>query len=1627
MANNDYAQPFGKIWYIDDPNSVNINNDMTNSIAQYQDMHIDVSLNAVRRGRSVIETVVVNGIAKDTVGSSDDNVEIGFLGNNQYDKNSPINNNPNIDRFTTNYYEGSVDENTIQYEGFGITKIDIKTDSSFIPVINIEFTDVRGQTFFTQKKSPYKILFDFPPPIFTLRVKGYYGRASEYVLHMVEQTTEFKSDNGNFVINAKFIPLTFAPLTDILFRYVVNAPLIGKEANEIISAKGTQPTSTFDLIEKLKELSDDLRDKIENSDQQKILDKATTNKTQLSAMMTLIEKYNKNYFFNKLGTPKLFVAGLEQLPAPVNSINNTPILEELNSVNEYNKYFTSTGNKPNINQLNNRLYIGYGTNKSQTGFNSMLVNADKIKALEQFGESLVSGMKNANILISNIRGKYSTFLISSSTWKQSNVNEVYAVIDITEFYVKLYWKLIEIGDEIKKYGNSIEDLKNKITIERLGFSPTIKNIFEVIMKDVDIFFNEVRSTSTDAENHHELYKNIILTNGNESYGDNKNKIYAFPLMYELRNCTKVRVSPERVSKTIPTPFPEMELVKKLILSFLKQKNVDYIKNILNQKDEATGINSWIPINPLDSELNPNGDSYSPYGSINLMNSDAITNVLTTLLDRFYVGSQYSYPNKFYEKNSDGTYSYAEYYAKAEATNIALSVITEMGYNNFLTAIDTYLKNINGFYNNKLTLINRYKKIDNNSFMQFGYVGTNTGDVGNGEGAYINKASPNFIGSFFTNVEIGAQIIPENDNNPLRKFIEDTSDSLITKTIRTLKRTSVGSKPDINKEYSNQNILYIYYDDNEYTSPFLAPDYTLGMTKDATNDTYYDKYLSSGNALIPPRGVEYSNSSLNRVWSYILSVKETRDRIKIYLNNPIITTEEKLLMIMSNFGCALSPFNSKYNDLNGTYFNVPAITEIPQFIAIYIGALLKVSTSGSTNMKKILNDNYFFKVVDGTEITWVYGEFIACDSHDFQNYLSQSDKDMFIKTYELFNNLYNDGDALINTVIRLIDSINSQNRSNREAKVYCNELLSGGEYCNEITKILMERKKLVVTSEFTFKREVSSVTAYQPLQLLNNNTNKKEAHDTFFTTLFTELKKMLVAKKEDLIKSDKETNGIIYDGDILNQTYYSLKNINDKWLTSPIKNTSKSNFPYCRNGETLIDLFSFVDRAMNQIGDTIINAESLITNFDDPNISVFSVISELLSINNFEFFPLQNFLTHTKESWDNSFKIDTHGSVSNRTYFVCMYLGGAASQLSGIDDGDYLDDGILEISNVDSNEFICNETSNTDTDTTTPSIEDNVFAFNVMFAQQNQSMFKDIKIQSKDYPETNESIQIMSRLAGDNNDVAPTPKAQNLYNVYEGRAYSATITGLGNMMIQPTQYFQLTNVPLYRGAYMILSVEHNISPNHMTTSFTGTKVGKYPAPRVTQSGTEMSVSNGDFESGEIYTPNGLPNSGVFEENIKIDGILQLNTPLPLNKITRVSSYYGWRPDPIEKKPKFHHGIDLATPTGTVLWADKSGVLYMRIQKNDNGKIIGYGKYVYINHDDNTYSLYGHLSSFGHLISDSGKIRVKAGDVIGYSGNSGKSTGAHLHFEYGNGHYGNHKSTNPTKHLRKALGTLFEKNI
>ncbi|MCF8404850.1 MAG: M23 family metallopeptidase, partial [Bacteroidales bacterium] len=112
------------------------------------------------------------------------------------------------------------------------------------------------------------------------------------------------------------------------------------------------------------------------------------------------------------------------------------------------------------------------------------------------------------------------------------------------------------------------------------------------------------------------------------------------------------------------------------------------------------------------------------------------------------------------------------------------------------------------------------------------------------------------------------------------------------------------------------------------------------------------------------------------------------------------------------------------------------------------------------------------------------------------------------------------------------------------------------------------------------------------------------------------------------------------------------------------------------------------------------------------------------------------------------------------------------------------------------------------------------------------------------------------------------------------------------------------------------------------------------------------------------------------------------PVANKDLKRLSSYYGYRTDPIYKVRKFHPGIDFSAPTGTEIYATGDGII-TEITRSRRG----YGNKLEIDHGYGYTTMYAHIHDF--------KVRkgqkVKRGQLIATVGNTGKSTAPHLHYE------------------------------
>jgi len=143
-------------------------------------------------------------------------------------------------------------------------------------------------------------------------------------------------------------------------------------------------------------------------------------------------------------------------------------------------------------------------------------------------------------------------------------------------------------------------------------------------------------------------------------------------------------------------------------------------------------------------------------------------------------------------------------------------------------------------------------------------------------------------------------------------------------------------------------------------------------------------------------------------------------------------------------------------------------------------------------------------------------------------------------------------------------------------------------------------------------------------------------------------------------------------------------------------------------------------------------------------------------------------------------------------------------------------------------------------------------------------------------------------------------------------------------------------------------------------------------------------------------------GAKMDAAKLHEVLGDLFKIPISAAYRISSKFGWRPDPFTGVRSYHTGIDLACPEGTPIRAAMNGKVAFVGWSNV------FGNYVIVNHPNGYQTLYGHMAS-SHVKKGQ---NVTQATVIGLVGSTGYSTGAHLHFTV----YKNGRLVNPSSVLK-----------
>jgi murein DD-endopeptidase MepM/ murein hydrolase activator NlpD len=562
-------------------------------------------------------------------------------------------------------------------------------------------------------------------------------------------------------------------------------------------------------------------------------------------------------------------------------------------------------------------------------------------------------------------------------------------------------------------------------------------------------------------------------------------------------------------------------------------------------------------------------------------------------------------------------------------------------------------------------------------------------------------------------------------------------------------------------------------------------------------------------------------------------------------------------------------------------------------------------------------------------------------------------------------------------------------------------------------------------------------------------------------------KEIVDKRLETITEQSAEEGAtssLDDSDIKLSLYRSLKSIYDKWISrsdgeaklfyNNVSNIKEN--PNENDEKTLMDHYEFNDRAMNYIGDeAIIDITHLMQMVENRTVNLWETSSNILSKNNFDFFALPTHVdfgrrgsqgdAELKAMFDPQPIID---KIVSSPKFVAVFNGGnsrsldigpkARSWCEGNKEvvHQYENDGI-DFKKNDNGELFPPEFSTEPKNGEGP----RVTAFLVKYGSENQSHFKNIQLDQAEFRETQESLMVVDQIAKGGDSANRTSKGQNLYDVYLTRSYTCEVEALGNMMIQPLQYFQLENVPMFHGGYLITEVEHQVKPHNVTTKFKGTRVPVVTVPFVKDAVTFMNLADSDIEGdttseslkdikrkyGQSNTSDNNQNASgtpppVTDTEAYVDSgtINELDLQYPIIQTVDnngqtfdgvfITSATGARSVTSNKNASSNHkGVDMRAAVGTNLYAvGDAEIDHIRLRTGPNK---GFGLHVVLALDVKPSNgkrykvLYGHMSNINPEILDittlsddqisrlksgglSGndllKTKVKKGDFLGLSG-------------------------------------------
>lgn len=1465
----------GRLRYVEPTIIGNKTSDLSDSINfPYEDYNMSVDLSVRITDRYSCGWGNYSG-ENNEIHFSSKNGSISFL------KGSQIPNSGDDTYLTTNFTDISMTSpSTNTSECLGIESISITYGQWMFPQVVIKFIDVRGASVMMPSEhnyynktqagntsSLYKALFTFPYPMFMLKVKGFYGKGVTYKLAVQKTDLEFDNESGNFNIVVTFIGYMYGVYADMPLTYLAAAPYMvegskyweEKKNDGTFSFRDSSGQPRYEMITipelrlRLAKAANSREAISAATEKQKVINNTNDRLSKLDDIHSTFPFKNWKYI------DKTYYLSTNNL----NVLNETRVKID-NFISNYESYEkTYKNNIPNKFKILKKTIEKYSaTELGYTSDNTTVFYVTDYK--HKPGEYKIPNEKLYYTNSNNVfREGENIIEIPDSLKEYAKQNPFLIHINVDDDYLDIINNESEkklIKNESKKLERKYKKEEEAAIEKILGFKPSIRNIFNLIFAHMETFMHCFYSNTNIIKQELKSNSDIRKKSTYGVTGENSDtEEYISSTNSKILNLRQFlppyfALYTKNEETGLPTfTYPghleggnnlsEVNFVEDLLAGahlYNKESNLidekisklDFsgVNNLANNFVGAPKVDtsSFIPVTYYDfvfkDEIN------NPYNKIKYDIINGKSNVKEDVLRTFLLRSYYYhlYSNLFGENINE-----AHAFGVLESINFYKAIgeiTTSPDFDNFLNECgnenhenilkdfiaEYQLSNGNNGIKNLFTVNNNTVKYVYNDFLPIGVF--NEAQIKD-DNLYPGNLIQN---SSYISIESGVSensffVIDSND------YIEKIYNNINNELNGNTEAYDVFRKKRVYRAFSNNINSDVDY------NPFKCQTTTNGLD----------------NVIVDIKG---NNVDLKERYKALYNGKETWS--EYYVKFPTIVGYSGKDVKTSLFG---TDFYKQQENIFAKAFlflqSLPIWGETMSISknldnGVHMKALLLREGSYYWWKENYNNDKLFnFSNIKKTEIN----ESFYVDG--IYSPIKIGDNNSEYEQWDVPRNVTNSGMLVLKKMFE--DWVENDFK-------YYERLLNDKNYYNDNLYNLglkLPSDILIDNTELhDFLKDLFFVTQTTiELKPKRNDGVSLSVILNTFKSFIMQLRKTYTGRLKEL-KNDpqgvidrrlqEQANNPFVNQDIRTSTYMTLKSLYDKWLCSPEKGPEqtwsfKSNVSDFNN-------FIYVDSFYHDIGDKLtvnVNKVSswLSSCLPTSNINTTDGLMGYAGKSIYEFLTtvaqdsggmllalphkIGAYTTNSVaemftpmplySNWDD----DTSTFVFMYTYKPSEHLGDNETSKYDMNgwnrkgDGiDLTDDELVGRVMGDDNGYV-------------------VPAFGVTFAKQNQSLFKNIRLNTENNGVTEASLAATFNIAStaSSSPRETIPYGQDLYRLFSQYSYTCSAECMGNMQITPLMYFQLNNIPLWKGGYQILRVNHEITAGNISTKFEGVRINRYAIP------------------------------------------------------------------------------------------------------------------------------------------------------------------------------------------------------